>query len=215
MKKQPLFFILTMVCLLLLSIQAAAPAHAAEKLSELDSWTAQEYAQHLVDKFTEVKGKQVKLDANADEASGLSAGGGEGIILVPARGVKEGEENDAVYTEKGAGLACLFMSPRFNPMVDGKQIAQEKLLSVNYIDQDGDEKMATCLLLAIRNVEGDDWRLYAYGKDKKPVIDAKFGMAEEEAEGVIAMVSKEASEKDAKLVFTLFGKYAANFKIGQ
>jgi hypothetical protein len=214
MKKQPLFFMLTMVCLSLFSIHAADPAMAAEKLGEMDSWTAQEYAQHLVEKFTEVKGQQVKLDANADEASGLSAGG-EGIILVPARGVKEGEENDAVHTEKGAGLACLFMSPRFNPMVDGKQIAQEKLLSVNYTDQDGDEKLATCLLLAIRNVEGDDWRLYAYGKDKKPVIDAKFSMAEEEAEGVIAMVAKEASEKDAKLVFTLFGKYAANFKIGQ
>jgi hypothetical protein len=214
MKKQPLFFMLTMVCLSLFSIHAADPAMAAEKLGEMDSWTAQEYAQYLVEKFTEVKGQQVKLDANADEASGLSAGG-EGIILVPARGVKEGEENDAVHTEKGAGLACLFMSPRFNPMVDGKQIAQEKLLSVNYTDQDGDEKLATCLLLAIRNVEGDDWRLYAYGKDKKPVIDAKFSMAEEEAEGVIAMVAKEASEKDAKLVFTLFGRYAANFKIGQ
>ena len=100
MKKQPVFFMLTIACLSLFSIQAADPAIAAEKLEELDSWTAQEYAQYLVEKFAEVKGQQVKLDANADAAIGLAAGG-EGIILVPAEGFKEGEENDAVHTEKG------------------------------------------------------------------------------------------------------------------
>jgi len=208
------FSFVTVASMALLSSVSTGYLSAAEQLDPMDSWTAQEYAQYLVEKFADVKGQQVKVDANADKAIGLAAGR-EGIILVPAEDLKEGEEHADVHTEKGAGLACLFMSPRFNPVIDGKQISQDKLQSVKYTDDSGNEKLATCLLLAVRNVDGDDWRLYAYGKDAKPVLDAKFQVADEDSEGPIAMVAKEANDKSATLVLTLFGKYAANFKIGE
>ncbi len=214
MMKRPEFSLLVMACLTLLSTSSPGRLSAAEQLGDLDSWTAQEYAQYLVEKFAKVEGQQVKVDANADAAIGLAAGR-EGIILVPVRGLGDGEEHAEVHTEKGAGLACLFLSPRFNPIVNGKQIPQDKLQSVKYTDDNGNEKLATCLLLAVRNVGGDDWRLYAYGKDAKPVVDAQFSEAEEQAEEPIAMVSRDANESGATLVLTLFGKYAANFKIGQ
>jgi len=129
--------------------------------------------------------------------------------------LKEGETDEAVHTEQGAGLAYLFCSPRFDPMIDGKKIDAKKLRTIKYNDDNGTEKTATCLILAVRNVEGDDWRLYAYGADKKPVIDAKFAEAGEVTKGNLAIAVKDAKGKKQTLVVTLFGKYAADFTIGE
>lgn len=212
--KQTSLCLFVTASLMFVSANSLRPLSAAEKLAELDSWTAKEYAQYLVEMLAEVKGQQIKVDADAEEAFGLAAGS-EGIILVPIAGLKEEEEDADVHTEKGSGLACLFLSPRFNPIVDGKQIPQEKLLTIKYSDDSGVEQLATCLLLAARNVAGDDWRLYAYGKDAKPVVDAPFKMVEHQTDKPIAIAVKEAGENDATLEFTLFGKYGANFKIGR
>ncbi|NOY41113.1 MAG: hypothetical protein GXP26_04660 [Planctomycetes bacterium] len=196
-----------------LVLLACSPVAVAENLSGLDASTAQTYAQHLVEKMADVEGQQVKVVADPTLAQGLGADG-EGVILVPAEGFKEGEENPEVHTEKGAGLALLFMSPRFNPVIEGKPIAQDKLHTISYSDGDGEEKKATCLILAIRNIAGDDWRLYAYGKDAKPLVDSKFGESFAESEGPLA-IDADTTDEESSLVVTVFGKYSASFEIGQ
>ena len=212
--KNTLLAMLGVVALMLNAYLPSGQLVAAEQLSEMDAYTAQAYALHLTEKFAEQKDQPLKVEVDADLALGLALDN-EGLILVPAEGLKEGEVDEAVHTEVGSGLAWLFMSPRFNPMLKDKKISQDQLMSVKFTDESGDEKVATCLLLGVRNVSGDDWRLYAYGKDKKPLIDAKFEMAEEESEDPVSMTVKEANEKGAKLVITLFGKYSADFQIGQ
>ncbi len=201
------------VALASLVLLAYASAALAENLGSLDASTAQAYAQHLVEKMADVEGQQVKVEADPASAQGLSADD-EGVILVPAKGFKEGEENPEVHNEKGAGVALLFMSPRFNPVLDGKPVSQDKLHTISYTDGNGDEKKATCLILAIRNIAGDDWRLYAYGKDAKPLIDSKFGESFGESEGPLA-IDADTTDKESFLVLTVFGKYSASFKIGQ
>ena len=189
-------------------------AAVAQDLSELDSDTTAAYAQHLTDQFKKLEDHQVKIEVDPEKAVGL-ADEMEGIIVVPVKELKEGETDEAVKTEQGAGLAYLFCSPRFDPIVDGKKLDAKKLRTVKYNDDSGAEKTATCLILAVRNVEGDDWRLYAYGADKKPVIDAKFREADESTDGNLAITVKEAKGKKQKLVVTLFGKYSADFMIGK
>ena len=110
-------------------------------------------------------------------------------------------------------MAYLFMSPRFNPIINGKQIPQEKLRTLKY-RSGGDEKTATCLILSVKHIEGDDWRLYAYGADKKPVIDAKFKEADEEVDGLLHITTKDVKDDKAAFVVTLYGKYSASFSIG-
>ena len=87
----------------------------AQDLSELDGDTTAAYAQHLTELFKKVEDHQVKVEVDPEKAVGL-IDEMEGIILVPAKDLKEGEPNEAVHTEQGAGLAYLFCSPRFDPI---------------------------------------------------------------------------------------------------
>ncbi|TWU11931.1 hypothetical protein CA54_07430 [Symmachiella macrocystis] len=194
-------------------VSMSATVAMAQDLSELDGDTTAEYAQHLTEQFNKIEDHQVKVEVDPEKAVGLSDEM-EGIIVVPAKDLKEGEPNEAVHTEQGAGLAYLFCSPRFDPIIDGKKIDAKKLRTFKYMDDSGIEKTATCMILAVRNVEGDDWRLYAYGAEKKPVIDAKFADAAEAPEGNLTIAVKDAKGKKQMLVVTLFGKYAAEFAIG-
>jgi len=111
-------------------------------------------------------------------------------------------------------MAFLMMSPRFNPVVNGKPIDEKNLRTVKFFDDDGNERTATCLLLAARHIVDDDWRMYVYGAGKKPLIDAKFADAEEKRTGVLAIHVGAVQGDVATLVVTIFGKYAASFQIG-
>jgi len=201
-----------MACLAALVLLASVPVTADEVLDDLDTFTAQAFAQHLVEKMSDVEGLQVKVDADPESALGLAVDN-EGVILVPVKGLEEGNEDPEVYTEAGAGLAYLFMSPRFNPVLDGKSVAQDKLHTISFTDDSGNEKKATCLILTVRN-DADSWRLYGYGKDAKPLVDAPFSESYEEAESPIA-ISASSAEEENSLILTVFGKYAASFKIGK
>ena len=73
---------------------------------------------------------------------------------------------------------------------------------------------ATCLLLAVRHVGGDDWRLYVYGAEKKPLIDVPFELAERPDSGPVEIDVENTSLSGGTLAITLFGKYKAGFKVG-
>lgn len=194
-----------------LGLVLAATAEA-QQLQPMEPGMAQAYAKHLADEFAKVKDTPVKVDVDASKAVGL-VDGREGIIIVPVKGLKEGEVDKEVYLDRGAGLAYLFLSPRFNPVINGKVIPADKLRTVKY-DDEGEEKEATCLLLSVRNVDGDDWRLYGYGAGQKPLVDTRFIEAEGGSEGDLTVSVKDAKDGKQTLVVTLFGKYSAEFAIG-
>ena len=183
----------------------------AEELSVMEADAVQGYGQYLSDKFTKIEGHQVKVEPDLAAASGLVLGG-EGIILVPTK-IDENGDTSALETESGGPLAYLFLSPRFNPLASGSKIDAKKLRTVEYED-DGESKEATCLILALRHVEGDDWRLYVYGSEKEPVLEAKFAEAEQVKDKNLAFHVKDVKDGKGTLVVTVLKKYEASFAIG-
>jgi hypothetical protein len=200
----------------LLAVSICFAFHAmpalAEDFSVADVGTAQGYGAYLSEKFEKLDGHQVTVEPHAAEAIGLLAGD-EGIILVPTKGVIDGDEDPAVENEQGAPLAFLFMSPRFSPRLANKKIDEKKLRKVQY-ESDGEVKDATSLILAVRHVEGDDWRLYVYGSEEKPLIDTAFSEADEVKDSNLTVDVTDIEDGKSTLVVTIFKRYKASFEIG-
>lgn len=189
-------------------------AGAADELKPMSPESSQLYARHLTELAQKGnKEPQVKFDVDPDLASGLHAGD-DGILIVPIKGLKEGEINPAVETENGGGLCYLFLSPCFAPVVDGKAIEGKKLRTVKFNDGNGAEREAICLIVTVKHIDGDDWRLYGFGADKAPVINSRFSDASESGEGALTIAVKGDKENKSNLTLTLFKKYSASFSIG-
>jgi hypothetical protein len=203
----------TSVLLSMIALLFVASASRADELEKIDAEVTQQVSTHLLELFNkETKDPQVKFEGNPEKAVGLHAGR-DGILMVPIKTLKEGEPDKAVESENGAGICYLFMSPEFNPLVDGKPVDAKKLRKVKFMDQEGNEREATALLVTVKHVEGDDWRLYVFGADKKPLIETRWGTANDNAEGDLAMAVTGAKDKKANLVLTLFNKYSAAIDI--
>lgn len=188
----------------------------AQELAPLEPDITQLYASLLTENYAEVEDKQVEVDPDIEGAKGLALGM-EGVIIVPTKGLNpESAIGDPeAQSETGAPLAIMFMSPRFNPLVDGKPVDEEKLRTITFTDGEGNEQKATMLLLAAKNVEGDDWRLNVFGSGKEPLVQSQFGGAEDipdEEETVAIMVSEPEDDK-ATLTVRVFGLYTASFEI--
>ncbi len=197
----------------LLSLFSVVIAVRAEDLEQIESETAQRVAEHLSKKFLEeTKEPQVKFEVDPMKAVGLHSGH-DGIVMVPIKGLKEGEINPAVESENGAGLCYLFCSQCFNPMVGDKPAEADKLRKLKFTDGEGNDREATCLLVTAKHVAGDEWKLLVFGSDKKPLIESDWSESGESKEGDLAMHVKDAKDNKAKLVFTLYNKYSSSIPI--
>ena len=186
----------------------------AEDLQPMSAESTQLYAKHLVELFEkENKERQSKFEVDVAQAKGLHAGQ-EGIILVPAKGLKEDSIDPAVESENGAGLCYLFLSPCYAPIIDGKSIDAKKLCSIKFKNGQGDDQEAIGLVMTVKHKGGDDWRLFGYGADKSPVIDSPFGESSADVEKPVALIVSGAKDKKANLALTLFKKYSSSFAIG-
>jgi len=197
----------------------ASPAFA-EELKKMDADTAGVYGRFLSEQFAKVKDLQRKVEIDLEKAVGLTAGG-EGIILVPTKKLKKGKEHPDAKTKQGAALAYLFLSPRFNPLKDGKSYESKKLRTV--VLEGGDRKItATALVLALRHVKDDEWRLYVYGSEEKPLIDVRIFEADDDQKGSgqnktntpLDVHVQDVKDGKAALVITVYGKYEASLPIG-
>lgn len=200
------------VLIVLVNLFLVSPSFAADEWLTMEPATAQTYGKHLAELFSKIKEQQIKVEPTPADSMGLLLGT-EGIILVPAK-LAEDELGKLVESETGAPLGYLLLSPRFNPLEAGKKIDAAKLRTVQYED-DGDTKDATALILAVRHVEGDDWRLYVYGADRKPLLDVKFFEADDELDKKLAMRVQDVKDGKGTLVVTVMKKYEASIEIGQ
>lgn len=202
----------TGVCIALVTLLGFGTVGQAADLEPMTAEMCQLYAQHLTDLFNkESQDRQAKFEVDPSQATGVRAGQ-DGIILVPAKGLKEGNVDPAVETECGGGLCYLFMSPCFAPTVSGKPVDLKKLRTVKFDNGQGEQREAICLLVTVKHVEGDDWRLFGYGPDKSPVINAQFGLADA-APDKQPLALKVSGKDNSKLELTLYKKYSAFFNI--
>jgi len=195
----------------------AAKAQAADSpLGEMDTEVAKRFGQLIHEQFLkEHKDLQVKIEPNYEKAVGLfNAETNEGIIAVPVKNFKEDQQNKALEKDPGVALCFVCMSQTYNPLIDGKPADAKKLRKIKFDDgQGGSDREATCLLCSIRHVEGDDWELYVYGKDKDPIIKSNWGEANNAPKGDLALAIEDPKKDSATLVFNIFGKYAASIPI--
>jgi len=182
-------------------------------LEQMDSDLAKQYGKHIAELFAkDLKDPAVKFDVDAESARGLHADQ-EGILIVPMKGLKEDQIDPNVETENGAGLCYLFLSPTYQPHVDGKPIPSEQLLSVKFTDSEGNSHEALAMIVTVKHESGDDWRLYVFGKDKTPLIKAPFGGSAGTAKGIVDISVDSPKDGKANLTFTIVGRYSASFPI--
>jgi hypothetical protein len=183
-------------------------------LETMDSQKARSIAELLAVQAARIEAPQVKVDADPAHAIGLTYKK-DGILAMPKKGLDEEEKdgNEQVSAQTGAGLGLLFMTSAFSPIVDGRPASADLLRTVKVVDGQGQEHTVTCLLLAVRRISDENWRLYVYGTRKKPLIDAAFDEVRRPDSGPIAIDVEDVSYSDGTLAITVFGKYKAGFRV--
>jgi len=186
---------------------------SGDELERMDSDIAKQYGKHISELFAkDLKDVAIQFDVDAELARGFHSDE-NGILMVPMKGMKENEINPDVEKENGAGLCYLFMSPCYQPHADGKEIDASKLLSVKFTDGEGNSREALALIITVKHAGGDDWKLYAFGKEKAPLIKSQFGVASGTGKGVVDISVDSPKEQKANLTFTVVSQYAASFPI--
>jgi hypothetical protein len=198
--------------LALYACAAFAAVSLQDKLDPIEPEKAREIGKKLAEAAAKIENPQVKIDPDADQAVGVHYPEKAGAILVPCKGVKEGNPDPAVQTDPGAPLGYLFLY-HITPSSNGKPADADKLRTVSVTDDKGNEHRIAVLLLAVRQVSEDDWRLYAYGQDKKPLVDAAFSENSGPGTQPVAVEVKEIQDRHGKLVVTVFDKYQASFPV--
>jgi hypothetical protein len=201
------------LCVPIVAMLGFTPVSRADDLEVISPEVTQLYAKHLSDLFEkENADRQIKFEIDADQATGVHAGQ-DGLIVVPVKGLKEDAPDPAVETEKGGGLCYLFLSTCYIPLVDGKPIDAKKLHHIKYTNGEGEVRETVCLLISVKHVEGDDWRLLAFGTEKTPVIDARISEGADSTDKPLEFRVRDVKDQKANLVFQLFSKYSASFAI--
>jgi len=185
----------------------------AEDLERMDADTAQKFGEKLSQAAVKFENPAVRITPDAATARGVHREREAALLLVPKKNLREGDDGDAqlVDSDPGAGLAYLF-AYQVVPVIDGKSVADSKLYDVT-LNSDEGEQSVRCMLLAVRRLSEDDWRLYVYGQDKKPLLEVPFHEGEGPGDKPLAIECKNVEDLEGDVVVTVFGKYQAGFKV--
>lgn len=194
-----------------------AASAMADDLEALDPQISQAFAQFLNDEIAKVENLQVKIEGDIDKATGVHREQ-VGLILVPQKDLNAEEIPDAVNSDPGAAMGHLFMSMGFTPVIDGKPLAKEKLRTVKFVGQDGNEQEVSYLALSARHTDDDVWHLYGYGSDEKPVLDVMIGEGVGPGTQPLALEVRdiEADDKAGEVgtcYVTIYDRFQTNFKL--
>jgi hypothetical protein len=197
-----------------LVLGASAGLCVDEPLEPIPSELVEKVGKRLIEEAAKFDKPQVQVDPDLSKAYGLHKPGEAGMLAVPQKDLKESEELAAKFkTEKGAPLAILF-TYRLTPVVDGKVADDSRVREIKFIDDEGTARPVQALLLSVRQV-GDDYRLYAWGHEDKPLVDAKFSQTDSGGPEPVGLSVKDLDEgsRQGTLVVTVFGKYQANLRM--
>lgn len=151
---------------------------------------------------------QVRIGADPSKSVGVIVPEHGGILLIPQRGMREDRPSD-MAAKNGGPLGMFFSSPRLLPKVDGKLVRPEDLHSVVIVKKGGEKERVNCLLLSVKKLSDEDYRLYGFGRGDKPIIDVKIT----DGDGPDTMPMAMEIDGD-EVVITIYGKYQARFPGG-
>jgi len=137
------------------------------------------------------------------------------MILVPAEGLNE--DDAEMQIGDSAPLALLFTSAPILPATDGRLIDRDRLHGVTYTDDEGREHEGNCMMLIVKRIAEEDYRLYGIGKNATvPLVDGRFDDGEGPGQTPLAVEVKDIDEESetAAVVITVFNKYQAAFRAG-
>ena len=195
----------------------AAPFLHADDLDSISEDEAQKWGARLAALASKIEDPQIKIVGNADKANGVQGADELGFIIVPRKDLNEVDDLVPDFqSEFGAPLAYLFTYHAV-PVVDGKPADASRLRTITVTDDEGSEHSIYVLLLSVRKRAEDDYRLFAFGKDKQPVVDAQFSEDGGPGPTPIAVEVKNVDEqaREGDVVITLFEKYQASFRAVQ
>lgn len=200
------------ICLAVAGLMSFGSVGSAEEFEKMGPEITELYAKYLSENFDEkVPGRQLKFAVEPAKAIGLHRNGQEGVMAVPAKGLKEDPNDPAFESEKGAPLCYLFLTHTYAPIVDGKPIDPTRLNRFKINDEAGAERDAACMILTVKHVAGDEWRLLGFGSDAKPIVSSVFGQASKDGVKSVEMRVDAANDGKAKLEMTVHKKYSAEF----
>jgi len=153
------------------------------------------------------------------KAVGVVAGDDEkqlGMILVPAKGFIDEDEAPELEVGGSAPLALLFTSPSIVPVTGNQRVSRDRMHSVTVTDSEGKEHKSNCMVLIVKRIAEDDYRVYGMGDSNAPLIETRVTEGEGPGDAPFAMEIKEIDKesKTASVVITVFGKYQAAFRAG-
>lgn len=200
--------------LVVMLLGAGGRTVSARDLEAMDGTMARDLATRLCREAQKIQNPQVKVTADIEKAQGVHEPSQAGVLIVPQKGLKEGVTDQSPEAEKESGtpLAYLF-SYRILPVVNGQPITPEKLRKVKISMENGEEYTVYCMLVSARKVSDDDWRMYAFGVDKKPIVDVPFGYGDGPGSGPLAVEIKDVQHVDGDLAVTVFDQFQASFKV--
>lgn len=200
------------VCIVV-ALAVSGSSAVAQDVEPLPADIAQAFGGALVKAATKIDKLQVKIECDPAKAVGVSVPDEGGIILVPQKGMDE-ENTPDMTVANGVPMALYFSTPNIVPMIDGKFIDRGKLHGVTVTDDQGKEHEANCMLLTVRKITDEDYRLYGFGKAAKPLIDVKFTGGKGPGATPLAVEIKDIEGQTGLLVITVFDKYQAKLPGG-
>ncbi len=194
------------------ALAVAASVAVAQDVESLPKEIAQKIGKALTKAAAEIKKPQVKIEGDPTQAVGVAVRDVEGgVVLVPQMGLDEENAPD-MTGKKGVPLGLLFCTSKLVPVIDGKLVDRDKLNVLTVTDGRGDKHEVNCIMLSVRQISEEDYRLYGFGKSAEPLIDVKFTDGEGPGAKPVALEIKEG--EPALVVITVFGKYQATFDGG-
>ena len=185
----------------------------AQDVEPVPADMAKAFGEALVKAAAKIDKLPVKIECDPAQAVGVSVPDEGGIILVPQKGLDEENTPDMTGAD-GVPLALYFSTANIVPIIDGKLIDRGKLHGVTVTDGQGNEHEANCMLLTVRMISEEDYRLYGFGKAAKPLIDVQFTGGEGPGAKPLAVEIKDIEGETGSLVITVFDKYQAKFRGG-
>jgi hypothetical protein len=189
------------------------PVQDDEELKPVEADLAHAIAERLATEAAGFEKPRLKIEPDCSKAVGLHVPEKTGLLLAPQKDLAEGE-SEGYDKETGKPLGYLFLY-RILPLADGKKLDPAGLPTVTIKNDDGKEFVIPTLLLSVRRLADDDWRLYAFGKGEKPVLDLKFAAGAGPGEKPVGVQMKELDGKKDTLVVTVFDKYQARMPMGR
>lgn len=175
-----------------------------DELKPLGDEVVRRIAPKLMEKVDATADLPAKVTADNDHAKALvNEEAPSGLMIIPAKELKDDRNNPELAKGKGVPVGVFFL---YNLLPEGAA-DKNKLFSLSYTNDDGEQHDVRFGVLTIHKVEGH-FQLELWGSAEEPVAKTRLGNEEGDGKGPLAI---EVTGKEVKLIW--LGKYGASFNL--